>query len=100
MTTDLLYDVSEDAMVRFFGFVAGSARYDFGIVFTNQFFGKPLVICMQTGKSTLMSIDDATNLDLIRKTFNIQHEEDALELSTVLQANIPLIHTEPEAEVG
>lgn len=58
---DHLYDVSENANVRFLGFISEGTRHDFGIVFTHKFYGKPLVICMQTGQSTLLSSDDAVN---------------------------------------
>ncbi|MEH7522835.1 SAV0927 family protein, partial [Bacillus sp. JJ1503] len=44
-----LYDEHENVKVRFVGFTTELTRYDFGIVFTNLFFGKPLVVCMQTG---------------------------------------------------
>jgi hypothetical protein len=55
-----LYDEHENAKVRFIGFTTESTRYDFGIIYTNMFFGKPLVVCMQTGRSTLL--DPATIL--------------------------------------
>jgi hypothetical protein len=45
-----LYDEYEKVKVRFVGFTTKDTRYDFGIVYTNMFFGKPLVICMQTGR--------------------------------------------------
>jgi len=51
---DHLYDESESAKVDFFGYASERARYDFAIVFTNRFFGKPLVVCMQTGRSSLL----------------------------------------------
>jgi len=54
-----LYDESEKVKVRFVGFVSDHGRYDFGIIYTKMFFGKPLVVCMQTGRSSLLSQEDA-----------------------------------------
>lgn len=51
---ELLYTVSETSRVRFTGIETESSRYDFGFVYTHQFFGKVLVVCMQTGQSALL----------------------------------------------
>lgn len=45
-----LYDEHESVKVRFLGFMTHENRYDFGVIYTNMFFGKPLVVCMQTGE--------------------------------------------------
>ena len=66
-----LYDEHEDVKVRFVGFTPEEARYDFGLVYTNMFFGKPLVICMQTGRSTLLDPLDLENIDYLQKTLKI-----------------------------
>lgn len=51
---ELLYTVSETSRVRFTGLETSSSRYDFGFVYTHQFLGKALVVCMQTGQSALL----------------------------------------------
>ncbi|WP_214827263.1 DUF3055 domain-containing protein [Exiguobacterium algae] len=51
---ELLYTVSETSRVRFSGIETEAARYDFGFVYTHQFMGKVLVVCMQTGQSALL----------------------------------------------
>jgi hypothetical protein len=89
MLFERLYDELEKATVRFVGFVSDNARYDFGIVFTQQFFGKPLVVCMQTGRSTLMCSDEALQIDHIQRVFNIDCEEEAHKLSLFFQTNLP-----------
>lgn len=93
---DHLYDESEKAKVRFVGFVSDTARYDFGIVYTNKFFGKPLVTCLQTGRSTLMCSEDAYRLDLIQQAFNINSEEEAQQLSDFFQHNLPSVKFESQ----
>ncbi|MGC5324691.1 SAV0927 family protein [Brevibacillus sp. SYSU BS000544] len=58
MGFDYLYDISEQPITRFFSFATDHSRYDFCILFTNQFQGKSMVICMQTLKATLLSAND------------------------------------------
>lgn len=84
-----LYDTMETAKVRFLGFASEKSRYDFGIVYTNKFFGKPLVICMQTGQSTLLSSEDAVNLDHLQKVFRLDCPHEAEELSQFFRENLP-----------
>ena len=60
-----LYDEDENVKVRFIGFTTELARYDFGIIYTNVFFGKPLVVCMQTGRSTLLDPGDLNDTEYL-----------------------------------
>ncbi|EPE61825.1 hypothetical protein L479_01798 [Exiguobacterium sp. S17] len=53
---ELLYTVSETSRVRFTGIETETSRYDFGFVYTHQFMGKVLVVCMQTGQSALLDL--------------------------------------------
>lgn len=53
-----LYTFSEMDQVRFIGITTELSRYDFGIVFTSQFFGKTLVVCIESGKAALLDHDD------------------------------------------
>ncbi|MBA4601205.1 DUF3055 domain-containing protein [Thermoactinomyces mirandus] len=93
-----LYDESEKAKVRFVGFISEYGRYDFGIVYTNMFFGKPLVVCMQTGRSSLLSLEDAENLKYLQKIFNLRSKEEAEEVSTFFKSCLPALTHEAEAE--
>ena len=86
---DHLYDESENAKVRFLGFASERSRYDFGIVYTHKFFGKPLVICMQTGQSTLLCSEDALNPGYLKKVFRLKSESEAKELSAYLREFLP-----------
>ena len=91
-----LYDEVENATVRFVGFTSNESRYDFGIIYTNQFFGKPLVVCMQTGKSSLMSFEDAHNLEHLQKVFNIKSLEEADYVSIFFQKYLPTLPLQPQ----
>lgn len=86
---DYLYNESETANVNFFGFISDKSRYDFGIVYSQHFFGKPLVICMQTGQSTLLSSEDAINPDYLQKIFRLNCPNEAKELSEFFQDKLP-----------
>ncbi|SHE62842.1 Protein of unknown function [Seinonella peptonophila] len=94
-----LYDEAENAQVRFVGFVSGNQRYDYGIVYTNLFFGKPLVVCMQTGRSSLFSLEDVDNLEYIQQVFNLRSLEEAQQLALFFRHNLPAQSIESETEM-
>jgi len=72
-----LYDEHEKVQVRFIGFTTEETRYDFGIVYTNMFFGKPLIVCMQTGRSALLDPSDLDNIEYLQKAFHIKEVNQA-----------------------
>ncbi|WP_332631745.1 DUF3055 domain-containing protein [Halalkalibacter flavus] len=80
-----LYDEQKKANVRFFGFTTDHFRYDFGIVYTDMFFGKPLVICMQTGRSALLDSSDIKNIEYLKTVFRISSLKEAEDLSMFLE---------------
>lgn len=84
-----LYDVSEQARVQFIGCVTERGRYDFSIVFTRQFLGKSMVVCMQSGRSSLLSEDDLNEVELLQSTFAIEDRLAAEELVLLLRSRIP-----------
>lgn len=88
---DRLYDVSERAHVHFIGYASEIARYDFAIVYTDSFFGKPLVICMQTGKSALLCENDLNNLEYLQRVFSISGRTEAEELAIFLRQRVPAV---------
>jgi hypothetical protein len=95
---DKLYDEQEKAKVRFIGFTTEDTRFDFGIVYTNMFFGKPLVICMQTGRSTLLDPKDLEDIEYIQSAFRIPDEEQALDLVEFFKTALPSVPFEPQYE--
>ena len=88
---DKLYDENEKAHVRFVGFVSNDVRYDFGFIFTDQFFGKPLVVCMQTGRSTLLDPRDVEDYEQIMRIFKIPDEKQARDLAEFFLDTLPSI---------
>jgi hypothetical protein len=93
-----LYDQSENVNVQFVGFTTEDKRYDFGIVYTNKFFGKPLVICMQTGRSTLLGPEEVNNVEHIKLVFRIQTLAEAEELALNLKEMLPFSSLESQYE--
>ncbi|PYI54467.1 DUF3055 domain-containing protein [Paenibacillus flagellatus] len=83
-----LYDTAEQANIQFVGYATERTRYDFGIVYTNAFFGKPLVVCMQTNRSSLLDYHDLDNLTHLQKSFRLTPVE-AAEVSSFLRQLIP-----------
>lgn len=93
-----LYDEHERVKVRFIGFTTDDVRYDFGIVYTNMFFGKPLVVCMQTGRSTLLGSEDATNFEHLQHVFRIPSKKEAKLLAEFLFEMVPNTPLETQYE--
>lgn len=95
-TFDKLYDEDENVKVRFIGFTTELNRYDFGIVYTTLFFGKPLVVCMQTGRSTLLDPTDLADIDYLQKVFNIDDHQQAVDLAEFFSEALPGLAYEPQ----
>jgi hypothetical protein len=83
-----LYDTAEQANIQFVGYASERTRYDFGIVYTTAFFGKPLIICMQTNRSSLLDYDDLDNLLYLQRAFHLDARA-ADEVSVFLKQLIP-----------
>jgi Protein of unknown function (DUF3055) len=84
-----LYDEHEKVKVRFVGFTTKDVRYDFGIVYTNMFFGKPLVICMQTGRSALLDPKDIEDHESLQRIFRIDTIEQTADLAEFFKDTLP-----------
>ncbi|WP_102347085.1 DUF3055 domain-containing protein [Bacillus sp. Marseille-P3661] len=91
-----LYDESEKVKTRFVGFTTEDYRYDFGIVYTNMFFGKPLVVCMQTGRSALLDVNDIQDLEHLKKAFQLESLKEASDLSAFLEEIVPALYLETQ----
>ncbi|ANB56313.1 hypothetical protein GFC29_243 [Anoxybacillus sp. B7M1] len=93
---DKLYDEHEQVKVQFVGFATKDTRYDFGIVYTNLFFGKPLVICMQTGRSALLDPRDVENHEYLQNIFRIDTASQTADLADFFSDLIPPAPLHPE----
>ncbi|PEZ10296.1 hypothetical protein CN326_01850 [Bacillus sp. AFS018417] len=93
-----LYDEHEKAKVRFLGFMTNETRYDFGVVYTTMFFGKPLVVCMQTGRATLLGQDDIEDVQHLQAVFKLKTSEEAADLAEFFKFLLPptSVHAEYE----
>jgi hypothetical protein len=90
------YDETQFANARFVGFHTKDVRYDFGFVYTNLFFGKPLVVCMQTGRSTLLDPKDIEDLAHLQQIFRIDSLKHAADLAEFFKETIPDIPFEAQ----
>ncbi len=86
-----MYDEQENVKVRFVGFTTEHTRYDFGIIYTNMFFGKPLVVCMQTGRSTLLDPKDIEDIEHLQTVFRISDYQQAADLAEFFTEMLPAI---------
>lgn len=93
-----LYDEHEKVQVRFTGFTTEDTRYDFGVIYTNMFFGKPLIVCMQTGRSALLDPADLDNIEYLQKAFHIKETKQAADLAEFFQSELPIMPFQTQYE--
>ncbi|PLR69570.1 MULTISPECIES: DUF3055 domain-containing protein [Bacillaceae] len=92
------YDDSEQAHVRYVGFVTQDHRYDLAIVYSSMFFGKPLVVCLQTCKATLLDSSDIEDLELLKQAFQTGTLQQAAELADFFKEIIPSVQLTTQYE--
>lgn len=89
---DFLYDHQEETTTRFVCFVGHALhRFDLAIMTTTRYFGKKLVIDLQSGRSAVIGPDDLAEEGYLEHVFKI-NEEQALELNEFLSQIIGSIH--------
>ena len=74
---DYLYDHTEQTSTRFVCFVGQTRRFDLAITTTNRFFGKMLVMDIQSGRTAILGPDDIDEEGYIGYVFNLNDEEAA-----------------------
>ena len=72
---DYLYDHSEQTSTRFVCFAGNSRRFDLAITTTDRFFGKKLVMDIQSGRTAIIGPDDLDEDGYIAYAFKISDEE-------------------------
>lgn len=95
-TFEKLYEEMEDAKVRYVGFTDGHKRFDFAILYTTMFFGKPLIICMQSNRCALLDPVDLENVDYIQSVFKPCEEQEAISIAEFLKTAIPETPFQPQ----
>ncbi|GAB2692795.1 SAV0927 family protein [Paenibacillus thermoaerophilus] len=87
-----IYDSVEQAQVQYIGYISDASKYDFAIVFSSHFFGKPLVVCLQTNRASILGTDDLDDLPHLLKLFDIKDLEEGKELADLLRRRMPEPH--------
>lgn len=81
---DFLSDTTEQTSTRFVTFITpGMERFDLAILTTNRFYGKKVVIDLQSGRSGVLGPDDLEEEGVLESVFRIT-EEAARELAQFL----------------
>lgn len=89
---DFLYDHKEDTTTRFVCFVGQSLqRFDLAITSTNRFFGKKLVIDIQSGSTAIIGPDDLEDTGYLEHIYRLD-EEQAEELRLFLIEIVGMVH--------
>ncbi|MBB5356293.1 hypothetical protein HNR43_002274 [Anoxybacillus mongoliensis] len=78
-----LYDDTVDTKTRFVSFVGKNERFDLAIVQTDRFYGKVLVLDLQSNRYAIIGSDDLQESGYIEHVYNL-NEEDANELRSFL----------------
>lgn len=81
---DYLYDHTEETSTRFVCFVGETMRrFDLAVMTTTRYYGKKLVIDLQTGRSAVIGPDDLEEEGYLEYAYKIT-EEEAQELQAFL----------------
>jgi len=87
-----MYDQQEDTQTRFVGFV-GNHRWDLAITTTDHFYGKSLVVNIQSGRAAILNREDTEETEeklyLLGQHFGLTDEEQITELAEFLRGNLP-----------
>jgi Protein of unknown function (DUF3055) len=82
---DYLYDYREETTTRFVCVLGKSLRrFDLALMSTDSFFGKKIVIDLQSGRSAIIGPDDLKEEGYIEHAFKLK-EEEAIELTAFLE---------------
>jgi hypothetical protein len=89
---DYLYDLTEETRTRFVCFVGESLRrFDLAIMTTSRYFGKKVVIDLQSGRSAIIGPDDLAEEGYLEYAYKIT-EEEAQEMSSFLSQVVGTIN--------
>ena len=86
---EIIYHIDESSNVQHVGFISNDCRYDFSIIYTNHFFGKTIINCIQTGLSVLADNSELMDPTFLLNSFKLKSIEEASTISSFLQSQIP-----------
>ena len=78
-----LYDETEQTKTRFVSFLGEKERLDLAITFTSRYYGKLIVLNMQTNRHAIIGKDDLEEPGYIEYAFQL-NEDDAEALTNFL----------------
>ncbi|RFU63789.1 DUF3055 domain-containing protein [Peribacillus glennii] len=78
-----LYNDLIDSKTRFVSFMGEQSRFDLAIIATDRFYGKKLVLDMQSNRFAIIGHDDLEEEGYIEHAFQLE-EEEATELRSFL----------------
>ncbi|NNV06583.1 DUF3055 domain-containing protein [Geobacillus sp. C56-T2] len=79
-----LYDETVEAAVRFVSFAGENRRFDLALVETDRFYGKWLVLDLQSNRFAILGDDDLAEPGYLERTYELKIE-DADELRAFLR---------------
>ncbi len=79
-----LYDDTVEAAVRFVSFVGERQRFDLALIETDHFYGKWLVLDLQSNRFAILGRDDLEEPGYIEHAYQL-HEQDANDLRAFLE---------------
>jgi hypothetical protein len=89
---DFLYDHTEETSTRFVCFVGETlTRFDLAIMTSTRYYGKKLVIDLQSGRSAVLGPDDLEAEGYLEYAYKIS-EEEAQELEAFLSQIIGTVN--------
>ncbi|RXJ01817.1 DUF3055 domain-containing protein [Anaerobacillus alkaliphilus] len=78
-----LYDDIEQTKTRFVSFMGENQRFDLAIMSTSRYYGKQIVLDMQSNRLGIIGTDDLEEPGYLEFAFNLS-EEDAEDLRSFL----------------
>lgn len=86
-----LYDTTETTSTRFVCFFANTCRFDFAITTTDRFYGKKLVIDLQSGRTAIIGPDDLAEEGYLEHVYQLK-EDEAAELREFLASVVGTVN--------
>ncbi|WCK56887.1 DUF3055 domain-containing protein [Aneurinibacillus sp. Ricciae_BoGa-3] len=84
---DFLYDHSEETKTRYVSFMGEVGRYDLAIIKTGNFYGKSIVLNIQSNRMAILGQKDLDEPGYLEEVFNMS-ETEAAELREFLYVSI------------
>jgi hypothetical protein len=70
-----LYDETENTRTRYVSFVGNTNRFDLAITITDRFYGKFLILNLQSNRYAIIGEDDLQEPRYIESVYHISSEE-------------------------